>query len=134
VTDHLATARHLLACMGEKRVDEMLERFADDAVLEFPFAPGSMPRRYDGKTAAAEFMRGARDLFSEYTGHPTAVYPVADDPTTVIAEVEGRGVVAENGRTYDQRYVIVMRFHDDGSLALWREYFDAGAVVRAFRP
>jgi ketosteroid isomerase-like protein len=137
VTDaarNLATARRLLSLMGGMRVDEMLEHFADDAVVETPFAPGAMARRHDGKAAAADFMRAARDTFSEYTSEPTTVYAVADDPATVIAEVEGHGRVAANGRPYDQRYVIVLRFHDDGTLALWREYYDPGVVVRAFRP
>jgi ketosteroid isomerase-like protein len=42
-------------------------------------------------------------------------------------------VVAANGRPYRNRYVTLIRFRDHGQVTLWREYYDAGEVVRAFR-
>jgi ketosteroid isomerase-like protein len=52
----------------------------------------------------------------------------------VIAEHRSDGIVAENGRPYRNRYVTVFTFADDGLVTGWREYYDAGVVVKAFRP
>jgi ketosteroid isomerase-like protein len=37
-------ARALFALVDEGRHDELCAQFADDAVMELPFAPGRMPR------------------------------------------------------------------------------------------
>jgi ketosteroid isomerase-like protein len=117
----------------EMRVDELVDRFADDAVMELPFAPGRMSRAYVGKRAIGEFQRFARDSFSEFEMTIDAIHETAD-PRVVIAEHRSTAVVTENGRPYCNRYVTVFTFDDDGRIENWREYYDAGVVVRAFRP
>ena len=57
--------REVMELADEMRVDELVELFADDAVMELPFAPGKMARSYEGKAAIGEFQRFARDSFSE---------------------------------------------------------------------
>jgi ketosteroid isomerase-like protein len=129
---NLAAARRLLDAMGRRAVDELLAEYADDAVLELPYAPGGLPREHRGKDAAAAFMRETVDLFSTYSNTVDALF-ATDDPGTVVAEVRGHGVVAANGRPYEQTYVLVLRFDDAGRLLLWREYYDPGVVLRAVR-
>ena len=116
----------------EMRVDELVECFADDAVMELPFAPGRMPRSHVGKTAIGEFQRFARDSFSRFSMIVDAIHETAD-PHVVIAEHRSDAVVAENGRSYCNRYVTFFTFADDGRITRWREYYDAGVVVQAFR-
>ena len=114
------------------RVDELVEHFRADAVMELPFAPGRMPRRYDGKNAISEFQRMARDSFSQFSMVVDAIHETAD-PNVLIAEHRSDAVVAVNGRPYQNRYVTVFEFDDDGKVVTWREYYDAGVVVRAFK-
>ena len=56
------------------------------------------------------------------------------DPHVVIAEHRSDGVVTANGRPYRNHYVTFFTFDDDGLITSWREFYDAGVVVRAFRP
>ena len=126
-------ARTLFALVDAMRIDELIEHFADDAVMELPFAPGRMPKRYDGKAAAHEFMTSVHDSFSTFAMTVDAVHETTD-PHTVIVEHHADGVVAANGRPYDNRYVTFITFNDGGRVVNWREYYDAGVVVRAFRP
>jgi uncharacterized protein len=79
------------------------------------------------------FMSFVRDAFASFAMTVDAVHETTD-PLLVIVEHHADGVVAENGRTYENRYVTLIRFDDAGKVALWREYYDAGVVVRAFRP
>ncbi len=124
--------RLILQLADEMRVDELVEHFADDAVMELPFAPGKMAREHRGKEAIAAFQVFARDSFSEFAMTIDAVHATAD-PNVVIAEHRSDAVVAANGRPYRNRYVTVFRFDEDGRIVLWREYYDPGVVVRAFR-
>ena len=125
--------REILALADQMRVDELIEYFADDSVMELPFAPGRMPKRYEGKEAILGFQVFARDSFSSFSMMVDAIHETAD-PHVVIAEHHSDGIVAANGRRYENRYVTIFTFDDDGNVVAWREYYDAGVVVRAFRP
>jgi ketosteroid isomerase-like protein len=118
---------------GAMDVGALRDLVADDVVMELPFAPGKMPKRYDGKEAVVEFQLFARDAFTSFAMQIEAIHETAD-PRVVIAEHSSSGVVVENGREYRNRYVTVFTFDDQGRVTKWREYYDAGAVVRAFKP
>jgi ketosteroid isomerase-like protein len=125
--------RQILTLADQMRVDDLIARFADDAVMELPFAPGRMEKRYEGKDAILAFQLFARDSFSSFSMSIEAIHETAD-PHVVIAEHRSDGVVAENGRPYRNHYVTVFTFDDDGLVVGWREFYDAGVVVQAFRP
>jgi ketosteroid isomerase-like protein len=122
----------LFELIDAQDTDGLLDEFADDVVMELPFAPGRMPKQYEGKAAAASFMASVRDAFSAFSMTVDAVHQTAD-PRVVVVEHHADGVVASNGRPYDNRYVTFITFNDAGKVAHWREYYDAGVVVRAFR-
>jgi len=125
--------RAILELADQMRVDDLIGYFADDAVMELPFAPGRMEKRHEGKEAILAFQLFARDSFSSFGMTIDAIHETGD-PHVVIAEHRSDGIVAENGRTYRNRYVTVFTFDDDGLVTGWREYYDAGVVVKAFRP
>jgi ketosteroid isomerase-like protein len=133
MNDNVDRVREIMMLADEMRVDELVELFADDAVMELPFAPGKMPRSHVGKAAIADFQRFARDTFGEFSMSVESIHETAD-PHVVIAEHRSDGVVAENGRPYRNHYVTFFTFNDDGLITSWREFYDAGVVVRAFRP
>jgi len=130
---NIERVREIMTLADEMRVDELVELFAADAVMELPFAPGKMARRYEGKAAIGDFQRFARDTFSRFSMTVDAIHETAD-PHVVIAEHRSDAEVAENGRPYRNHYVTFFTFDDDGLLSSWREFYDAGVVVRAFRP
>jgi len=125
--------REILALADQMKVEELIEYFADDSVMELPFAPGRMPKRYEGKDAILGFQLFARDSFSSFSMTVDAIHETAD-PNVVIAEHHSNGIVAANGRRYENRYCTIFAFDDAGRVVSWREYYDAGVVVRAFRP
>ncbi|MEM7728384.1 MAG: nuclear transport factor 2 family protein [Pseudomonadota bacterium] len=108
--------------------------WAEDAVLEMPFAPRGVgfPDRVVGKDA----------LIRQYAAWPdTAIDPdytsglrflPTVDPDTVVAEFRGRVTIRPTGRFYDQRYIGVFHIDEDGKIALFREYFDPTVFTEAF--
>ena len=131
--NNVARVREMMQLADQMKVGELIEFFADDAVMELPFAPGRMEREYRGKDAVLRFQEFARDCFSSFAMHVDAIHETAD-PNVVICEHRSEAVVAENGRPYCNRYVTVFTFNADGLVTNWREYYDAGVVVKAFRP
>ena len=132
MTDNAERVREMLALADQMKVDELIEYFADDSVMELPFAPGRMEKRYEGKEAILGFQQFARDSFSTFSMRVDTIHTTAD-PHVVIAEHRSDGVVAVNGRRYQNRYCTIFSFDDDGRVVRWREYYDAGVVVQAFK-
>jgi ketosteroid isomerase-like protein len=132
MTTNEERARELMRLAGDMNTDAMLTQFHADAVMELPFAPGKMQRRYEGIDAVRGFMAFARDSFSEFSMSLDGLHLTAD-PNVVICEHHSNAVVAENGHPYNNVYCTIITFDDDGMVTRWREYYDAGVVVRAFR-
>ena len=133
MSDAVQRVRDLFSLVDAMQTDEMLDWFADHSVMELPFAPGKMPRRYDGIDAIRGFVTFVNGTFSSFAMTVDEVYATSD-PNLVVVETHSYAVVAENGRPYRNRYVTFVRFDDRGQIVHWREYYDAGEVVRAFRP
>ena len=65
-----------------------LEMLADDAVMEFPYAPPGLPTRLDGKAAIGRHLRGLGDMIAfDRMGEPTIL--ATTDPNVVVVEFEG---------------------------------------------
>ena len=53
------------------------------------------------------------------------------DPDTLIVEFAGRGRTAASGKSYEQRYISVVRMRD-GKIAHYKDYWNPLAVLAAF--
>jgi len=107
--------------------ENFLDLFADDAVLEYPFAPEGTPERLEGKAAIARHALRLAPLleFGEMT--LGAVYNSGD---TVIFEssCQGRGV--EAGVPYNQDYISVITLRG-GRIVRYQDYWNPLVLISA---
>ncbi|PRX99641.1 nuclear transport factor 2 family protein [Allonocardiopsis opalescens] len=105
--------------------------WAEDVVVETPFAPPGRPRRIEGRSAFLAFAGpSARALpvrFDEC--RPRAVHDTAD-PEVIVVEYELAGTVTTTGRRARASFVGVLRARG-GRVAEWREYQDTAAMAAA---
>ena len=73
--------------------------WAEDGVIEFPFAAPGYPERVVGREAIAEYMRGYPDLLQVRKIVSKIVHQTVD-PEVVIAEFEAAGIVVATGSEY----------------------------------
>ncbi|NUR90802.1 MAG: SnoaL-like domain-containing protein [Nonomuraea sp.] len=107
--------------------------FADDGVIEFPFAPDGVQRRYEGRAEVEALFdalhAGAAGIRIDEEASSLTVHETAD-PEVLIAESEVH-VETPAGR-YELPYVQVFRIRD-GRITLFRDYFGprtAAALTR----
>ncbi|MGA4964127.1 nuclear transport factor 2 family protein [Streptomyces pseudogriseolus] len=116
--DHLAAGR----------VDEWVELFTEDGVLEFPYAPPGYPTRLQGRDELrahmAAFPKAFRVEMKDVRIHETV------DPTLVIAELRCEGVALETGRPYDQTYISVVETRD-GRISRYVDYWNPLVAMEA---
>jgi len=128
--DPVVIVREILALAGAMDTDALAGYLHDDVVMELPFAPPPMRRRYEGKAAVVDFQRRAAATFASFTMTIDAVH--ATDGQVIVAEHSSVGTAATTGREYRNRYVTVFEIDDEGLVRLWREYYNPDAVRAAF--
>ncbi|GAA1750448.1 nuclear transport factor 2 family protein [Nonomuraea bangladeshensis] len=106
------------------------EVWAEDVVVETPFAAPGRPRRIEGRAAFLGLARPGRAALpfrlemSEVTVHETA------DPDIVIVEYELGAALPGTGERHSAPFIGVLRARD-GQVAHWREYQDTLRVAAA---
>ncbi|MEV4546627.1 nuclear transport factor 2 family protein [Nonomuraea wenchangensis] len=106
------------------------EVWAEDVVVETPFAAPGRARRFEGRAAFLDRARQERAALpfrlemSEVTVHDTA------DPDVVIVEYELGATLPGTGERRTAPFIGVLRARD-GQVAHWREYQDTLRVAAA---
>ncbi|ADO68048.1 nuclear transport factor 2 family protein [Stigmatella aurantiaca] len=122
-------AAHL--ALVTKDMPAWLELFAENAVIEFPYAPSvGTPARLEGKAAITAYAQGVSSVMRDFVFSDLRVFP-AREPHVLFAEVHGEATLPRTGRPYVQDYV--MRLETDGERIIhYREYWNPVPVLQAF--
>lgn len=103
--------------------------WAEDGVLEFPFAAPGYPTRVEGRAAVAEYLRGYPDILKvEQIPHRTTHQTV--DPDVVIVEFEATGTVVATGARYRMSYIAVITARNN-EIQSYRDYWSPAAAAEA---
>ena len=119
-----------LALIGHD-IQRWIDLFADDGVVEFPYAPSlGFPERLEGKEAIDRYFRGTPESFRDLSFRDVRRYPTTD-PDLALAEAHGSATVGANDARYEQDYVMLVRTKG-GKIVLYREYWNPLPVLDAF--
>ncbi len=111
---------------AQQKWDAWIDLWAEDGVLEFPFAPPGRRSRYVGKADILAYMQataarmGGR-IRSEGMDY-FRLHPMLE-PTTVCLEMAVKGRVLETDAPYVQTYISIIETKG-GKIALYREYWN----------
>jgi len=106
-----------------------VDLFAEDGVLEYPFAAPGFPNVYKGRSTIAawvERMGGSRTLFDIH--EVTAVVHETNDPEVVIAEISHHGHSHVTDRPYEAHALGIIRVRD-GKIVHYRDYMNPLAMA-----
>src|SRR5690606_18254413 len=108
--------------VSEFRFDEIEKYIHEDIVMEAPYQAVHQGPMRRGK---AKFMAGFQFIPKIFQSFSTKTHELYDCPeqSVVIRETTSFGVFIENGKVYQNRYIIVQGFRD-GKIVLWREFFN----------
>jgi ketosteroid isomerase-like protein len=107
-----------------------VQMFAEDGVMEFPYALPS-PKRLEGREALAAHLAYLARLVellsvSDVVKHETA------DPEVFIVEFASSGRAVATGEPFEQRYISVIRVRD-GHIVHYKDYWNPLAILRTMR-
>ena len=114
--------RHGLRLLLDKDMSAFAGLWAEDGVMEFPFAPDGWPRRLEGREAVAAYLRHYPDHIDLHDFTDVRIHETTD-PQTVVAELRGVGRLVATGAPFTMTYVQVLTVRD-GRIASCRDYWN----------
>ncbi|MFY1668424.1 nuclear transport factor 2 family protein [Plantactinospora sp. WMMB334] len=115
--------RQLLA----KDMNAFTDLYAEDAVMEFPFAPPGRPGRLDGREAVRAYLADYPDHLDVHRVHDVELHETTD-PAVLVAEFVASGTVVATGADYSARYIAVLTIAD-GLIRHYRDYWNPLALA-----
>ncbi|WP_007513992.1 nuclear transport factor 2 family protein [Pseudofrankia saprophytica] len=121
MTPREAFARFQEALLGNapERADEL---YAEDVIIELPFARPGMPSRFEGRAVFGAFAAAGRaSLPVRFEGFRNVVIHDTADPQVIIVEYDLAGTITTINRQASASFVLVLRVRD-GRIVHLREY------------
>jgi hypothetical protein len=125
----LKLMRDYQTLLGQGRFDEWVELWAEDGVLEFPFAPAGRRRAYQGKADILAYMKHATGRIAADSVEQMRISPMLD-PGLAVVELSIKGHALANDAPYNQSFVIFFEVQD-GKLRHHREYWNPLVTIDA---
>ncbi|KUM84916.1 MULTISPECIES: nuclear transport factor 2 family protein [Streptomyces] len=113
--------RHSLRLLLDKDIPAWVGLWAEDGIMEFPFAPPGRPRRLEGKDAVAAYMRPYPDHIDLHDFPEVRIHETTD-PETIVVEMRGVGRVVATDGPFEMTYVAVVTVRD-GLIVSYRDYW-----------
>ncbi|MGW7049715.1 nuclear transport factor 2 family protein [Streptomyces avermitilis] len=118
--------RHGLQLLLDKNIPAWIDLWADNGVIEFPFAPEGWPERLDGKAAIADYMRHHPDHIDLHDFPSVAIHQTSD-PDTIVIEMRGTGRLVKSDAPFDMPYIAVVTI-ENGLITHYRDYWNPLAI------
>lgn len=113
--------RRSLDLLLAKDISAWVDLWADDAVMEFPFAPEGWPGKLDGREAIAAYMQAYPEHIDLHEFLDVRIHET--DLDTIIVEMRGVGRLVESGGPFDMRYIAVVTVRE-GKIVSCRDYWN----------
>jgi len=125
----LEKAQSYLKLLQAQDWDKWIKLWADDAVLEFPFAPKNRPSVYHGKQDILAYMSSTTRSIVVDSVAGLKISPMLD-PNQLVIELTIQGHLISNGATYNQIYVTFFEF-ESGKIKQYKEYWNPLVSIEA---
>ncbi|GAA4605770.1 hypothetical protein GCM10023195_20270 [Actinoallomurus liliacearum] len=125
-----AVYERILRAALDGSADDYADLYADDAVLEFPFAVPGLPRSLHGRAAIRSHLRAAMGgalRIEEFRG---VVVHETTDPEVIVAEHAIVGTATASGLPCSIANLVVLTVRD-GRIVRQRDYLDVLAAAAA---
>lgn len=124
-----AFAAHLALIV--KDIQAWINLFAEDAVVEFPYASAlGLTERFEGKPAIYNHMKDALAQMQNLIFTNVREYQTSN-PNVLFAEVHGEATIVTTGCHYQQDYVMRLETKD-GKIVHYREYWNPTPALEAW--
>lgn len=125
------TVKQFLHLLEQENIPAFLDLFAPEGSQINPYASGLFPDTIKGRAALEAFWTPVPGRFDGMRFPIEAIYPM-EDPSLVLVKFKGIIQLKNNAGQYNNDYLGLFRFNDQGKIVEYHEYFNPVTVIRAF--
>lgn len=114
--------RHSLKLLLDKNIPDWVDLWAEDGVMEFPFAPKGWPERLEGRETIAAYMRHYPEQVDLHDFPDLHIHQTTD-PEVVVAEMRSVGRLVQTDSPFEMTYIAVVTVKD-GHITSYRDYWN----------
>jgi uncharacterized protein len=119
----------LIQGISGQRWHELHELYAEEAVVEYPFALPAGPARLAGRPAIRRYFAVVARLPLELKAHHIVIHQCTD-PQVAVAEYDYDALITSTGRSFQVSNIQVSRIRD-GQIVTSRDYHNHPALAEA---
>jgi hypothetical protein len=127
---NVKTVHTFLRLFEEMNIPAWGDLWAEDGHQDMPYAPPEFPKTFPNKSEIMKHTSALPTTF-EYMRFPDIVTYATTDPNVVIAQFRGDIKQRGSDRKYDNNYITIFRFRDDGKIISLVEYFNPLVLMQA---
>jgi uncharacterized protein len=139
-TDHTvnkqAAAQHAVRehfrLVSSGQIEDWLDLFTPDGLIEFPFAPTGMPTQVQGREGLRAHMNSFPETFD--VDFVNLKFHETTDPNLVIAECNSVGRAVPTGKPYEQTVIAIVYTDDNGRITRFRDFWNPLVAIEALTP
>ena len=120
---NLVLAERVIRTCGDLRPEDVRDDFAEDAVLELPYAPAGTPREVRGREAIIGYIELLRAFIPPGIFVAHSFDTLAADPNQVVARYAASTELKTTGKPYENTYITLIEIQR-GKVARYTEFFD----------
>lgn len=123
------TFKNHLEFLSSGRIEEWVDLFKEDGILEFPYGPKDFPTSVSGKKELYEYMKNFPNHFE--VKFDNLHFHATEEPTLVIAEFTSDGHALSTGKPYIQKYISVVTTDDEGKIIRYVDFWNPMVALEA---
>lgn len=123
------TFKNHLEFLSSGRIEEWVDLFKEDGILEFPYGPKDFPTSVSGKKELYEYMKNFPNHFE--VKFDNLYFHATEEPTLVIAEFTSDGHALSTGKPYIQKYISIVTTDDEGKIIRYVDFWNPMVALEA---
>lgn len=123
------TFKNHLEFLSSGRIEEWVNLFKEDGILEFPYGPKDFPTSVSGKKELYEYMKNFPNHFK--VKFDNLHFHATEEPTLVIAEFTSDGHAVSTGKPYIQKYISVVTTDEEGKIIQYVDFWNPMVALEA---
>ncbi|WP_343748639.1 nuclear transport factor 2 family protein [Fluviicola sp.] len=123
------TFKNHLEFLSSGRIEQWVDLFKEDGILEFPYGPKDFPKLVSGKKELFEYMKNFPNHFK--VQFDNLHFHATEEPTLVIAEFTSDGHAISTGKPYIQKYISVVTTDNQGKIIRYVDFWNPMVALEA---
>jgi len=128
---NIQTVQSFFKLIDQRKIKEISELYAENGKNIAPYHSGLFPGLFIGRKEIYKFWKVATEQFSEISFPIDEIMPFKDS-NKVAVKLVGKLKFKDNRGIYENDYLFIFNFDDDGKILEFYEYYNPITSARAF--